>query len=137
MTSLRSTLGRLWPSGPSRMRRNTLTRDDLPGMIVTAGAAAIAAGFAGCHPTGNPVGDAVVTGGTAFLVVWLAATSPWWALVVAGTLAALFGGWWLPVLLGLIGAALGLWIGDRKSSLPTARCASAALVVNADRKSVV
>lgn len=114
---------------PSANRRNTMTRDDLPAVLAVAAAGAIAAAFAGCEPTGNPVADAVVTGSLAFFVAWAAATAPWWALVVAGGAAAVAGGWWVPIVLGVAAAVIALVIGDRRISVPALRSLSAALAV--------
>ena len=116
-------------SGPPRGRRNTITRDDVPTIAAAAAASAVVAALAGCHPTGNPVGDALVTGGTAFGVAWLAATCSWWSLVLGGVVAMALGGGWLPVAFGAAAAATGLWLGDRKLSLPWLRAAGGGLVV--------
>lgn len=113
-------------------RRNTLTRDDLPVMAVVTAVGALVAMFAGCRPTGNVVGDALCAGGVAAFTIWLAAAASWWSLAVAGAVAAaLSTGEWLPFLLAVAGTAVALWLGDRRSSLPAVRCASAALTVQA------
>lgn len=119
-------------SGGSRSRRNTVTRDDVPAMAAVTAAAAVAALFAGCRPTGNLLGDVVCTAGVAAFTVWMAATASWWALTLAGaaTVAlALAGGGVVATICGLAAAALGLWLGDRRASLPALRCASATLAV--------
>ena len=76
-----------WRRAPARSRRNTVTRDDLPGIAAAALATAIVATLAGCHPTGNLVGDALVTGAGAGAVAWVASTASWWSLVAGGGIA--------------------------------------------------
>ncbi|MDP2291119.1 MAG: DUF4012 domain-containing protein [Actinomycetota bacterium] len=111
-------------------RRNTLTRDDLLPMAAVCAVAALGAALAGCHPTGNPVGDALCAGVLAAFTTWMAATASWWALTLAGAVTAVAGGGaWPALLFGLAAAGIGLWIGDRRASLPAVRCASAALTV--------
>lgn len=119
-------------SGGSRSRRNTIERDDLPGMAAVAAIGAVIAALAGCHPTGNVVGDAVCTGGLAAFTIWLAATASWWALTLAALAAVGLGaGALVPTVCGLAGAACALWLGDRRTSAPAIRCASAALTMQA------
>ncbi|MDO8362928.1 MAG: DUF4012 domain-containing protein [Actinomycetota bacterium] len=106
-----------------------MTRSDLPAMAAVAAVGAIAAALAGCRPTGNVVGDALLTGGLAAFTIWIAATAAWWSLVLAGAFTIAAAGAWLPFALGLAGVAVGLYLGDRRASLPPLRCVSAALTV--------
>ncbi|MEQ1701031.1 MAG: DUF4012 domain-containing protein [Ilumatobacteraceae bacterium] len=111
-------------------RRNTITREDMPLMAAVTAAAAIAAAFAGCRPTGNVVGDVLCTAGLVAFTSWMAATASWWALTIAGfATVALATGSVVPIICGLAAAAIGLWLGDRRASLPALRCASAALAL--------
>ena len=118
-----------WRRAPARSRRNTVTRDDLPGIAAAALATAIVATLAGCHPTGNLVGDALVTGAGAGAVAWVASTASWWSLVAGGGIATVAGAAPAPVLFGLAAAAVGLWLGDRRLSMPWLRSAGAGLAV--------
>src|SRR5262245_9771758 len=98
-------------------RRNTITRDDERLVLIVGAIAGVAAAFAGCEPTGDTVIDALLCAGTALFVAWMGASAPWWALVVASSIAAaaaVFGPIWLFVLSWVaLGAAL--WIGATRA----------------------
>ena len=59
-------------------RRNTITAADSRGIAVVALVAALAAGGAGCRPTGSGWVDPLLAGLVAALTVWAAASAPWW-----------------------------------------------------------
>jgi hypothetical protein len=70
-------------------RRNRITRTDSVVITVIAAISGAIAVTAGCEPTGNTVPDVLLTVGLATLVTWLAASSPWWALLSAAAVVAL------------------------------------------------
>ncbi len=112
-------------------RRNQITRNDAIAVAAVSIAAGVAAALAGCSPTGAAVPDAIITTLASAVVVWLGASSPWWALFLAGGVAAIAattGPIVLVVLawLAVIGAAV---IGYFKLNQPVARSVIAAVVV--------
>lgn len=111
------------------IRRNTITHQDAIVMPIIMAAAALAATFAGCHPTGGSWTDPLLTAAFAAFVVWAGASAPWWALVAAGGCAALASGSMLGSAVGLVAAGGAMWVGSRRESRVAVRCASAALSV--------
>lgn len=112
-------------------RRNAITDREAQIVIGIAVASAVAAGLSGARPTGYWPVDALLTGGLALLVTWLASSTPWWALFTGATIAvgASVGG---PiVLVALAAAAVGAVAGVALAgtSQPLVRAVSAALVV--------
>lgn len=113
----------------SRVRRNAITRRDLPVVSALAVAAGVGAAFAGCRPTGQPGFDAVLTGLVAGFTVWLGASASWWSLCAAGFFTAIVAG----TTVGAVGAVLttmiGMYLGSRRRHLAWARSLGVAIVV--------
>ena len=112
------------------LRRNTISGFDTRAIVAVAVAAGIAAGFAGCHPTGQTIPDVLLTAAFAAFVTWASASAPYWALGVAAGVAAVFAAN-QPVLvvIGSVGLALALFLGINRGSLPAVRALSAGLTV--------
>ncbi len=114
-----------------QVRRNTITRADALVVAAIAASAAVAAVLSPAEPTGGEIADAVLTGGVAALVTWLAASAPWWALMVASGLA-LFGaapGTWVWIVLALAALGAGAWIGINRLNEPWLRAGVAAVAI--------
>ena len=115
----------------SSRRRNQITRNDAIAVAVVAVVAGVVAALAGCSPTGAAVPDAIITTLASAVVVWLGASSPWWALFLAGGAAAIAATTGPIALIALawlaaIGAAV---IGYLKLNQPVARAVIAAVIV--------
>ena len=112
-------------------RRNVITPNDAIAITVVAALAGVAAAFAGCAPTGNPAVDAVLTVAVAAATTWLAASSPWWALLTAAGLAlAASLGSSLPVTAMAFAAVVGAaWIAAARANRPVIRAVVGALTV--------
>lgn len=112
------------------LRRNTISGVDTRAIVAVAVAAGIAAGFAGCHPTGQTIPDVLLTAAFAAFVTWASASAPYWALGVAAGVAAVFAvNQPVLVVIGLGGMALALFLGINRGSLPALRALSAGLTV--------
>jgi len=112
-------------------RRNTVTRRDSQLVALVALVAAILAALADVAPTGETAIDALLVGAVAAVVTWLAATSPWWALI-SGAGITLAGSLTGPVpLLAAATAALlaAAWIGWASANQPILRAAIGAVTV--------
>ena len=103
--------------------------DERP-VVAVAVAAGIVASLSGASPTGTTAIDAVLTFAAVALVVWGAASAPWWALAVAATAAmAMAGDVWL-LAIGAVAFAGALWIGLQRRDLAIARAVVAAVAFN-------
>ena len=113
-------------------RRNTITRANAYTVAAIAVAAGVLAAFAGCHPTGEALPDILVTAAFAGFVTWAGASSPWWALLVGSSLAALvtIGNPFLAVT-ALIGFSASIWLGVQRRGFAPMRALIAAAVVQA------
>ncbi len=92
---------------------------------VLAAAFGVAAAWSPASPTGTAAADAIVLTLTVAVAVWLAASAPWWALALAGGVAALSGFGPVAIVLGGAGAAIGFAIGATQADLSLRRAASA------------
>ena len=108
----------------AHVRRNAITRRDLPIVWGLAVAAGVGAAFAGCAPTGQPVFDAVLTGLVAVFTVWLGASASWWSLCAAGFLAALLAGTPLGAAGAVFTALIGMYLGNQRNFPWMARTAT-------------
>ncbi|MDX2379950.1 MAG: DUF4012 domain-containing protein [Acidimicrobiia bacterium] len=114
-----------------QVRRNTIDTRDARLVGLIAAISAIAAGFSGVEPTGEPVADALLAGSVAALATWLGASAPWWALTFAAAVA-LGGSIGGPVLLTFVSAAAigaACWIGYTKANQPALRAGVAGVAV--------
>jgi hypothetical protein len=111
------------------VRRNAITRRDLPIVWGLAVAAGVGAGFAGCRPTGQAGFDAVLTGLVAVLTVWLGASASWWSLCGAGVLAALLAGTTLGAAGAVATGLIGMYLGNQRRNLAWVRSLGAAVLV--------
>jgi hypothetical protein len=84
---------------------------------------------AGCSPTGDSIVDAVLVGLAVLGVVWAAASSPWWAGVMAAIVAMVFAPSALLLAVGALAAGGGLVVGLRGRAEPWTRALVAALAV--------
>ena len=115
----------------SLQRRNTVTPHDAQRIALIALVAGGLGALAGVSPTGETSIDVVLSTVTAALVTWLAATAPWWALLVGAGLAlagSFAGPWWITAIAAgaLLAAA---WIGWTKANHPLVRAAVGAAIV--------
>ena len=113
----------------AHVRRNAITRRDLPIVWGLAVAAGVGAAFAGCAPTGQPVFDAVLTGLVDVFTVWLGASASWWSLCAAGFLAALLAGTPLGAAGAVFTALIGMYLGNQRRNLAWARSLAVAVLV--------
>ncbi len=91
------------------------------GVLVIASGAAVAAVFAGCHPTGTPVVDPLYTALFALVVTWLCSRAPREALLVFAGVAVVMSRTWLEVPAGLaLAIAFTLVFFDRPERLDKA-----------------
>lgn len=112
------------------LRRNTISGFDTRAIIAVAAAAGIAAGFAGCRPTGQTIPDVLLTAAFAAFVTWASASAPYWALGIAAAIASVFAvNQPVLVVVGLVAMALALFLGVNRGSLPALRALSAGLTV--------
>ncbi|MEI7546462.1 MAG: DUF4012 domain-containing protein [Actinomycetota bacterium] len=111
------------------VRRNAVTRRDLPAVGAIAAAGAVAAGFSGCHPTGQATIDVVLTGAVAAFTIWLGASASWWSLVAAGWVAVLACGSAPGAIAAMVASAIGLYLGSQRRNLVWTRCLSVAITV--------
>ena len=101
-------------------------------MAVVAG---IAAMFAGARPTGQTLVDLALVGIAVGLATWVAATAPWWILVIGAGVVATTAIVPSAVALAVVGLLLAGWVGSRRQDLSGVRAASAALTINAAARS--
>lgn len=114
-------------------RRNAISARDQRWVAIVAVAAAADAIAVGSSPTGNAAADVFWAAALAFVTVWAAATTPWWAAFGATTLAVISATSGQPGLL-VVAVAAGiplLVIGARGASAPVVRslCVAIALSV--------
>jgi hypothetical protein len=103
--------------------------DERP-VLGVAAIAGIVAALSDASPTGTTVIDIALTFGAIALVVWSAASAPWWALAIAATGAmAMAGDVWL-LAVGAVAFAGALWVGLRRRDLAIERAVVAALAFN-------
>lgn len=108
-------------------RRNAISEGESRIVLGLALVSGVVAAFAGCQPTGQLVPDIVLTVGLAVFVTWIAASAPWWALLVAATLAVggSLGGPVVLTVLAVAAAVVVAWIGFHVTSQPVLRAAAA------------
>lgn len=99
-------------------------------VLVVAFLAGIVAALSDASPAGPTVVDAVLTFGAIALVVWGAASAPWWALAIAATAAMSMAGDVRLLAVGAIAFAGALWIGLQRRDLAIERAVVAALAFN-------
>ena len=112
-------------------RRNTLSTLNARVVLGIALAGGVGATFAGCRPTGEAVPDAILTLAFTAFVAWTAATAPWWALVVATSVAAAgaVGGDVALLVAALVGFAGAVWLGLNKTSAAPLRALITAITL--------
>jgi len=109
------------------MRRNAISHKDLRVIYPLAAVAGVAAGFAGCRPTGQPWLDPVLAGALVALVTWLGASASWWSLCALGLAAAAAAGTTLGLAAACIVAACGMYLGSYRQNLAWLRSLAVAI----------
>jgi Protein of unknown function (DUF4012) len=112
-------------------RRNKITRNDAISVAVAGCAAGLAAAFAGMHPTGWPASDVALSFGLTLFVVWLSASSPWWAIGLAGAIGVATGSNPAWIVVAACATGVALVIGARRLNQPPLRALSAGLSLQA------
>lgn len=102
---------------------------------VATGLIAVLAGLwivqAGPSPTGSTGVDAILVFVFSGLVVFAAASAPWWAGVVVAAVGAAFVPTWPSLVLAVSALLGGLWVGLARRSLPWTRALVAAAALQA------
>lgn len=111
----------------SRRRANRVAEDLA---IIAAFLAAAAGALAPPSPTGRPLVDSVLVGAAIGIVVWAAASAPWWALVAVAGVAMAVAADALLIGVALGALVLAAWVGVRRRSSPEWRAVSAGLSLN-------
>lgn len=111
------------------IRRNVLTRTDMYAIVPLAAVAAAGGALAGCQPTGSGWIDPLLTGAFVAILVWAAATAPWWVLAAVAGVAGVASGSGLGVVVALGAAGVALWVGAHREGRADLRCLSAALSI--------
>lgn len=109
------------------VRRNRVDERVAVGIGVAAG---LAAALAGAEPTGGPVIDVVLVVAAVGLVVWAAASAPWWAPTGAAGLAAVMAANPIGAVVATVAFVVGLGIGVRRDDQSALRALVAAVALN-------
>ena len=108
-------------------RRLTVQQSTVIPISIAAG---LIAGVSPAAPTGQSGLDLLyVVAGVAF-VTWVAASAPWWVLLIATGLAVVVGASVPLVLVGLVAFGLAAWIGTKRGELTPLRALAAGISLN-------
>lgn len=115
-----------------KVRRNRITREEDRITVGIGLIAGVAAALSGASPTGTTWIDWVLIIAMSVFVVWTAASSAWWALLVSAGLVSLgaIGGPIVVFVVGLIGLLAAVWISVDRRNQPLVRAGIGGVIVN-------